>query len=227
MNFDDYHFTKPGHIVEYFPLTQTATVQISNDRTYSTSSADDLTVTPSYLYDVPTFTPGGGDFHMTFPIKAGDSCLLSFSQFGYDHWFVNNEDAAGVRDDGNPQPWTYRKFNLADGFCQVGWNNLKTAIDGYLADGSEWRNIDRTQRIALQENGDIEVVAGSSTLVMTKDGNVTVTAPTTAIVGDLTVSGTIVATGEVTGNGIALSTHTHAVLAADFGNTDVPSQETI
>ena len=223
MNFDDYHFTKPGHIVEYFPLTQTATVQISNDRTYSTSSADDLTVTPSYLYDVPTFTPGGGDFHMTFPIKAGDSCLLSFSQFGYDHWFVNNEDAAGVRDDGNPQPWTYRKFNLADGFCQVGWNNLKTAIDGYLADGSEWRNIDRTQRIALQENGDIEVVAGSSTLVMTKDGNVTVTAPTTAIVGDLTVSGTIVATGEVTGNGIALSTHTHAVLAADFGNTDVPS----
>tara|TARA_R110000764_G_scaffold136946_2_gene224841 strand:- start:559 stop:1230 length:672 start_codon:yes stop_codon:yes gene_type:complete len=223
MNFDDYHFTKPGHIVEYFPLTQTATVQISNDRTYSTSTQDDLTVTPSYLYDVPTFTPGGGDFHMTFPIKAGDSCLLSFSQFGYDHWFVNNEDAAGVRDDGNPQPWTYRKFNLADGFCQVGWNNLKTAIDGYLADGSEWRNIDRTQRIALQENGDIEVVAGSSTLVMTKDGNVTVTAPTTAIVGDLTVSGTIVATGEVTGNGIALSTHTHAVLAADFGNTDVPS----
>jgi hypothetical protein len=223
MNFDDYHFTKPGHIVEYFPLTQTATVQISNDRTYSTSSADDLTVTPSYLYDVPTFTPGGGDFHMTFPIKAGDSCLLSFSQFGYDHWFVNNEDAAGVRDDGNPQPWTFRKFNLADGFCQVGWNNLKTAIDGYIADGSEWRNIDRTQRIALQENGDIEVVAGSSTLVMTKDGNVTVTAPTTAIVGDLTVSGTIVATGEVTGNGIALSTHTHAVLAADFGNTDVPS----
>jgi hypothetical protein len=223
MNFDDYHFTKPGHIVEYFPLTQTATVQISNDRTYSTSTEDDLTVAPSYLYDVPTFTPGGGDFHMTFPIKAGDSCLLSFSQFGYDHWFVNNEDAAGVRDDGNPQPWTYRKFNLADGFCQVGWNNLKTAIDGYLADGSEWRNIDRTQRIALQENGDIEVVAGSSTLVMTKDGNVTVTAPTTAIVGDLTVSGTIVATGEVTGNGIALSTHTHAVLAADFGNTDVPS----
>jgi hypothetical protein len=235
MNFDDYNFTKPGHIVEYFPVTQTATVQISNDRTYSTTSDDDLTVTPSYLYDVPTFTPGGGNFHMTFPIKAGDPCLLSFSQFGYDHWFVNNEDAAGIRSDGYPQPWTNRKFNLADGFCQVGWNNLKTTIDGYLADGSEWRNVDRTQRIALQENGNIEVVAGTSTLVMTKDGVVTVTAPTTAIIGNLTVDGTIaatggistdatvIATGEVTGNGIALSTHTHAVLAADFGNTDVPS----
>jgi phage baseplate assembly protein gpV len=70
---------------------------------------------------------------------------------------------------------------------------------------------------------------------MTKDGVVTVTAPTTAIIGNLTVDGTIaatggistdatvIATGEVTGNGIALSTHTHAVLAADFGNTDVPS----
>ena len=65
MNFDDYNFTKPGHIVEYFPVTQTATVRISNDTTYSTSFNDDLTVVPVLLYDVPTFTPGGGNYHIS------------------------------------------------------------------------------------------------------------------------------------------------------------------
>ena len=159
---------------------------------------------------------------MTFPIKTGDTCLINFSQFGYDHWLYNDEDSAGVRSDGQPQTWTERRFSLRDGFAQVGYNTIPKAIADYSELDSEWRNVDRTVMVTLADAG-VNIVAGTSTINISKDGNVTITAPTTAIVGDLTVTGSVVATGEVTGNGIALSTHTHAVLAADFGNTDVPS----
>jgi hypothetical protein len=230
MNIDDYNIIKPGHIVEYFPETQTATVKIANDRTYSSSVADDKTVAPGLLYDVPTFTPGGGNYHITFPIKAGDTCLLTFSQFGYDHWFVNNEDAAGIRSDGKPQPWTYRKFDLADGFCQVGWNNIPTAISDYSATDSEWRNVDRKQHIALKEDGEILLsvtatdestashvrILPNGQIVLLSSVQVVCWAPETTVIGDLTVTGSVVAQGEVTGNGKALSTHTHT---GDSGGT--------
>ena len=83
---------------------------------------------------------------MTFPVKPGDTCLVSFSQFGYDHWLYNDDDAAGTRDDGNPQPWTFRKFNVQDGFAQVGFNTLPRAISGYSATDSEWRNASAGQK---------------------------------------------------------------------------------
>tara|TARA_R110000744_G_scaffold19866_3_gene52173 strand:- start:2242 stop:2919 length:678 start_codon:yes stop_codon:yes gene_type:complete len=221
MNFDDYNFTKPGHIVEYFPVTQTATVRISNDTTYSTSFNDDLTVVPVLLYDVPTFTPGGGNYHITFPIKAGDPCLLTFSEFGYDHWFVDDVDAAGIRSDGHPQPWTRRKFSLADGFCQVGWNNLKTAIEGYSANDSEWRNIDRAQRITLVEDGNIHIATGSTTVNIAPDGNVTIVSPVVTMSGDLAVAGTITAAvvdaPSVLAGGIEVAGHDH--INPEGGNT--------
>lgn len=185
MNIDDYSITMPGRIVEYFPETQTATVKISNDRTYSTDTDDESQVTPSFLYDVPVFTSGGGFWHITFPIKTDDPCLLSFSQFGYDHWLFKNEDSAGVRDDGHPQAWTEREFDLADGFAQVGWNNIPTAIADYHATDAEFRNVDRDQRIALQENGDIHIKTGTTTITMNPSGDITINTDTniTANVG--------------------------------------------
>ena len=209
MNLDDYEFQKPGRIVEYFPLTQTATVKISNDRSYSTTEDTDLQVAQTLLYDVPVFTAGGGGWHMTFPIKVGDTCLLSFSEFGYDHWFALNEDSGGIRADGNPQPWTNRRFSLDDGFAQVGWNNLPTAIESYSETDSEWRNADAAQSIALQETGDIHIKTGTTTINIAPDGNVTVVAPTVEITGDLTVSGTIVAVGEITSGSVTLTGHVH------------------
>lgn len=195
MNFDDYSFQMPGKIVEYFPLTQLATVQISNDETYSTSSDDDLQVTRSVIEDVPVYTSGGGFWHLTFPIKPGDNCLLQFSQFGYDHWLYNNADSGGVRLDGQPNTWTRRKFHLSDGFCQVGWNNLPTAIEGYHATDAEFRNVDRDQRISLLEDGQVHIKTGSTTINLTKDGDIDIDTPTHV---NLTVGGNVVA--NITGN---------------------------
>jgi len=222
MNINDYHIIMPGHIIEYFPATQTATVRISNDRQFESSGESDVQMPYGLLYDVPTFTSGGGGWHVTFPIKPGDPCLLNFSQFGYDHWFVDNEDSAGIRDDGHPQPWVGRRFDLADGFVQVGWNNLQTAIANYKANDAEFRNADSAQRVSLKEEGDVEIVTGTTSIVLSNTGtitvnsdtSVTVTSPTVDINAStgvnivspaVTMSGTLQVTGAIGGGGAAPS----------------------
>tara|TARA_R110000851_G_scaffold244874_2_gene397631 strand:- start:15840 stop:16616 length:777 start_codon:yes stop_codon:yes gene_type:complete len=224
MNLDDYEFQKPGRIVEYFPATQTATVKISNDRTFSTSNDTNLQVEQVLLYDVPVFTAGGGGWHMTFPIKPDDPCLLSFSEFGYDHWFSDNTDAAGIRFDGNPQSWTARKFSLDDGFAQVGWNNLPTAIESYHATHSQWRNAVANQVISLNDDTSITITSpisvtvnapavtvNGSTVDLNTSAKITMTCPEVEITGNLLVG------GDITGLGSAFITA--AVTAASSAFT--------
>lgn len=178
MNFDDYFIIMPGQIVEYFPDEQVATVRISNSTIYSTSTEDDLQVDSQVLFDVPVYTSGGGGWHMTFPIKPGDSCLLNFSQFGYNHWFYDNEQSAKPTADGFAQPWTKRVFSLRDGFAQVGWNNIPTKISDYSATDSEWRNADREQHISLLEDGNIHIKTGTTTINLAPSGAITLTTDT-------------------------------------------------
>ena len=198
MNLDDYSIIMVGRIVEYFPTTQTATVKICNDQTFDSVEDTDQQVGRGLLNDVPVHTPSGGGWSMTFPIAFGEPCQLSFSQFGYDHWFVDNEDSAGIRIDGHPQPWTYRRFDLADGFAQVGYNNLVTAIADYSDTDAEFRSADRSTRIALTESGNIDIVAGTTTIVINKDGQVNITTPVVTMSGDLVVEGTSTLKGAVT-----------------------------
>ena len=143
---------------------------------------------------------------MTFPIKAGDTCLLSFSEFGYDHWFVDNADSAGIRDDGNPQPWTARMFNLDDGFAQVGWNNLPTAIQSYSEVNSQWRNNVADQVISL--NDDTSITITSPIDLTVNAPNVTVNASTkiTMVSPEVEITGNLLVGGNITGMMAAIIT---------------------
>jgi hypothetical protein len=217
MNTEDYSIIMPGRIVEYFPETQTATVKISNDRTFSTVEETDQQVVRELLYDVPVFTPGGGFWHLTFPIKTDDPCLINFSQFGYDHWLFDNEDAAGIRDDGQPQPWTARRFSLDDGFAQVGWNNIPTKIAGYHPTDAEFRNVDREQRVALKEDGHVHIKTGTTTIDLAPSGHITMHTDTNMDIdvgGDFTanISGNM--TANVTGDSTTSCTNSTVTATA-------------
>jgi len=229
----DYNINMPGRIVSYDPVEQLSVVMISNSKNYSNSDVTNRQVSRVKLVDVPTFTPGGGGWHMTFPIKPGDTCLLSFSQFGYDHWLFEDKDAAGVRLDGQPFPWTERKFSLRDGFAQVGWNNIPRAVADYSANHSQWRNVDASQVISLNEDTSItitspialtinapEVTVICETSEVIASTSTTITCPANTIDGDLEVTGTITAPNmsattaltspSVVAGGINMQTHDHA-----------------
>lgn len=211
----EYNILKPGRIVKYDPLSQLAVVRVSNDITYSNSEVQDKLIPSVLLRNVPVHTPGGGNWHMTFPIKKGDPCLLSFSQFGYDHWLYQDKDSAGFLPGGAEMPWTRRQFSIRDGFAQVGFNTIPRAIADYSATDSEWRNVDRTQRMTLKETGDIEIAAGTTTVNITKDGAVTITATAvtldtaqTNLTGNLDVAG-MITTPSIEVDGIEVLGHNH------------------
>jgi len=153
----------PARIVEYFPEDQTATIQISAESVFSNSDLVSQTAIRKPIQDVPVHTPSGGGWSMTMPIKEGDTCLMVFSQVGYDHWLYKDKDVAGKQAN-LPRPWLRRQFSINDGFAFVGFNTIPRRITDYTTDGSQWRNSNATQNIHLKDDLSIEV---NSTTVVT------------------------------------------------------------
>jgi len=217
---DEYNIHFPGRIVTYYPEDQTADIQISAEGIIDTFDEVDKLHIKKVLKKVPVQTAGGGGWHLTFPIKPGDTCLLSFSQVGYDHWFYEDKDEAGILAN-NPAPWLRRTFDITDGFAQVGYNTLPRAVQSYSPMDSEWRNADVAQVIRLGEDltitidtpvsilvqaPDVTINASNSILAaspsITLDGAVHITGPTTSdSTGDFV--------GDVIAAGISVSTHVH------------------
>jgi hypothetical protein len=117
------------------------------------------------LIKCPVFHLYGGSAYMTFPIVAGDNCILLFNDREIDNWFV----AGGVQ-----APTALRAHDISDAIALVGIRNLQNSIVNYLTNGvriqyDESSNIEFTSDLIetvaelFLHNGDMEV-----------DGNVTV-----------------------------------------------------
>ena len=156
-DWQQYNIVMPARIVEYFPETQLATVRPSGERVFNSATDSQSLEGEGLLYDVPVHTPQGGNYCLTMPVTEGDTCLLMFSQFGYDHWLWKNSDVAGEVA-GNPAPWLRRKFSKKDGLALVGFSPVPNAIPDYHATATELRSReDRTQRVSIQPNENIEI----------------------------------------------------------------------
>jgi hypothetical protein len=239
MNMEDYNFNFPGRIVEFAADTQLATVRICVERNHSSSDVTGETIVRGLLQDVPVHTPSGGGWSITMPIKEGDTCIIFFSQVGYDHWLYEDSDEAGTFA-GNPMYWTKRKFSLQDGYALVGLNTIPRAIASYSDVHSQWRNLDATQLISLNEDGSIGVDSTTKVIVTAPEvevvatTSVTLTTPSVVCTGDMQVNGNIsvdgdtdvggkvTATGDVEGAGKSLSTHVHLVVSGSSAGPTRP-----
>lgn len=151
---------KIGTIQSFDPLTQTATVEIAVKRTKLTN--DDVSELQPYplLVDVPVVFLSGGTAHLTFPITAGDSCIVIFNDFEKVKWFTT----------GTVQPTiTDRQHDLSDGVAIVGLRNMQNLI----------QNFSETVELAFNETSKINVGAE----------NITLDNAQTNATGNLTVSG--------------------------------------
>ncbi len=203
----------PGRVVEYFPATQTATIQISAEFISNNDGELEQVRKREPLLDVPVQTPSGGGWAITMPIKAGNTCILFFSQIGYDHWLHEDKDTAGLLA-GRPKPWLNRMFHEDDGFAIVGLNTIPTAVKSYTMDGSQWRNDDATQNIHLKEDLSIEinsptklvinapeVVVNCDTADIVASTKTTIDCPESEMTGNLKVLGGISAGMNITAAG--------------------------
>ena len=113
---------KIGEIVSFDKTDQTATVRILHrmDPNYNTDLKETIEYPP--LGKVPVVIMQGGGSHITYPIKAGDQCLIVFCDYMIDNWWVSGD--VGASD-------FPRKHDLSDAIAIVGLNALPKAIQDY------------------------------------------------------------------------------------------------
>jgi len=214
INNEQYSIILPARIIKYYPENQTADILVSAERVTHTSSKSNNSTSRSAILGVPVHTPSGGGWAITFPVKVGDTCVMLFSQIGYDHWLYENKDKAGTYL-GLPKPHLSRQFNEDDGFAFVGMNSLPQAVPDYHATHSQWRGPNSSlQVISLNDDKTISIISDTKVTVTTPQVEVNCTdavvnastsvkldTPDTHITGTLTVDGAVTnkSTMDVTG----------------------------
>jgi hypothetical protein len=115
-----------GTIVSFSASDQTASISINYRRVDLNSG-----VTTDYpiLIKCPVVTLNGGGGYITFPVVAGDTCLVFFCDREIDTWFTNG----GVN-----APQSARIHDLNDGIALVGIRNSLGPIASYPTDRSRW-----------------------------------------------------------------------------------------
>lgn len=113
------------------------------------------------LVDVPFQCYKGGGYSITVPIKAGDECLIIFTDVDYSAWFQNG----GFNHAEHSFTHSY-----SNAMALIGFSSEVNAIPEYNQNAIEVRNADGTEKFSLSE-GNITLKSATITL----DGNVTVT----------------------------------------------------
>ena len=151
-----------GEIVSFNPSTQTAEVQVK-----MTLVRNGEIMSYPLLIDCPCVVLGGGKGRVTFPISAGDSCLVLFNDRDIDNWYSGGQSMP---------PRTDRNHAFSDAIALVGIRNKQNQIEDYLQHGVELKYGKSTIKL---ENNKVTITNNKSTITMDKDditinGNVNV-----------------------------------------------------
>ncbi len=151
------HTALPGIVQEFFPATQTVRVKPAIRRLWIDDGWKDL---PECV-DVPVQFPRAGNFVLTFPVAAGDECLIVFAERAIDNWW----HAGGVQ-----EPSEFRLHDLSDAFAILGFTSKPRTLNPPPAgDASELRTLDGTTVIRLKA-GAVELGADAVALIPLLDG---------------------------------------------------------
>lgn len=116
-----------GTVQSFDASNQTATVTINYKKTYFRLNAvtglyAPLLVDYPLIIDCPVLVLGGGKARLSFPIRAGDECLLLFNDRDFDNWFQGTVGAPNA---------TTRLHSFADAVALVGIRSLPNKLDNY------------------------------------------------------------------------------------------------
>jgi hypothetical protein len=161
-----------GTIVEFDAATQMAKVQLAVTDFCSTYDTNYVNQGESVLVDVPVEFPRCQGFSMTFPVKAGDDCIVEFYQSGIEHWLYENRRKYNTIG-GEPESQALRRFDRSDASCRVSLGNLETAITGFNTEDFQIRSTDGSQHITLKADGSIVIAATTVDISASGDMNLT------------------------------------------------------
>lgn len=219
----------PGIIQSFDPDAVTCTVLSAikgSDSGANGAESGDIPL----LVDVPVVFPRGGGCTLTFPVKAGDECLLIFSDRCIDFWW----QSGGVQ-----EPVDTRQHDLSDAFAIVGPQSQAKKISGISMAGAQLRTDDGTAYVEVGAGHNITVETPGK-LTASAQGGTEITSPTIVLNGAVTINGSlsqgmgpgggtatmlgpVMVTNDVTAGGKSLETHTHSGVQTGSGNTGAPN----
>ncbi len=198
----------PGIIHSFDPVAVTCEVQPAIKGTVRDGKGGSKSVELPMLVDVPVIFPRGGGCTITFPVKAGDECLLLFSDRCIDFWW----QSGGVQEPVDP-----RQHDLSDAFALVGPQSQAQKIADISTDSLQIRTDEGSAFIALAQSGAVTI----NTSLLTINGNVSVNGEVTTK-GNVSVHGGITSTGDQIAQGISQATHVHGGIQGGNSVTKVP-----
>ncbi len=176
--FGSFNAHQVGEVVSFDEDVQTATVKISLNK----QVVDFTKSPPAYVYlpyplltDCPVYSPSGGKGWLTFPVTAGDPCLVLFNDRDLDNWFEGG---------GNVPPNSDRKHDLSDGLVIVGFRSRTKAIPDFYMDGAELRFDESFLRLAAKvklANADTDLKAVLTKVVLALTALDAKTGPSAAV----------------------------------------------
>ena len=130
----------PGIIQSFDAEAVTCTVQPAIKGVISDQKGSTQSVALPLLVDVPVVFPRGGGVTLTFPVAAGDECLVVFADRCIDFWWQNG----GVQESVDP-----RQHDLSDAFALPGPQSQKQKIGGISTRAVELRSDDGETKLSL------------------------------------------------------------------------------
>lgn len=156
------------------------------------------------LLDCPVLWLGGGGATYTFPIAAGDECLVIFSARCIDTWW----SSGGVQDVRD-----IRMHNLSDGFALVGVRSLPRAFSVHTS-AAELRSDDGSTVVRLDPGGQI--------VQITAPGGIDLNGVTIDASGNVHTPATITADTDVVAGGVSGKNHLHGNVQPGGGQSGPP-----
>jgi len=143
------HTALPGRIESFDDATLRATVVAEISR--QTQGGETVQIPP--IEDVPVVFPGAGGYTLTFPVAAGDKCLLVFSERDLAGWKMNGDELA---------PPSSRRHAYSDAVAIMGLRTPGVPMaPAVLGSGAVLRSDDNQVRV--------EIVKGSGVLIATNE----------------------------------------------------------
>lgn len=215
----------PGIIQSFDPIACTCTVQPAITGRVANEAGEFKSAPLPLLVDVPVLFPRGGGCTITFPVKAGDECLVVFSDRCIDFWWQNG----GVQEPVDP-----RQHDLSDAFAFIGPQSQAEVIGNISTSTLQMRTDDGAAYIELDPNSHaVNIVAPGGLNVTTPlakfSAAVTINGLLTwmgGMVGSLAtgtaakITGAIEFIGSLKSNGKDISdSHTHSGVQTGTGNS--------
>lgn len=155
--YDYLRVAQPAVVVAFHADANTVDVQlVMNDVSQQNVNAPNFPVnmqqsaTPvAVLQDLPVIFPSAGGWSVTFPIAAGDECLVIFADVDFDSWFESGYNPNGGNTPQNPS----LKHSFSNGCAIFGVRSLPNALADWSTSSMQVRNEDGSVVIDLSADG--------------------------------------------------------------------------